>query len=104
MFIGNKKNPDGIDIESVCKFKYNGITFKFSCKVNPGTDELEEQVIYLRSKSDNKLSKLIFSKMNHPADSIGLFLEKPDGTIEKLMGREPKTSYAYQNEMCNQVL
>lgn len=114
MLIDCRKNPEGIDIETTCKLKYNiketyeqfydGITFKFSCKVNPGTDELEEQIIYLRSKSDGTLSKLSFSKMNHPADSIGLFLEHANGTVEKLMGNEPKTSYAYQNEMCNQVL
>ena len=60
--------------------------------------------MWLTRKSDNTVSKLTFSKACHPADSIGVFLEHADGTVEKILGPEPRTSYAYQADMCNAVL
>ena len=99
-----KKTPEGVDLESRCTMNHKGIEIYWECKVNPGTDTLEEQIIWLTRKLDNSVSKLTLSKACHPADSIGVFLEHADGTIEKIVGADTKTSYAYQSDMCNSLL
>lgn len=102
--ISIKKNPDGVEVEAVCSLKYKDITFNISSKMNPGTDSFQQQNVWVRSKSDKSLSKICFSKAVHPHESIGVFLEHSDGTVEKIKDCEPKTSYAYQAEMCDQIL
>lgn len=86
------------------QLKYKGINFHLSTKLNPGTDTLEEYVIWLipaGSTADN-LSKITFSKACHPGWSwVGAFLEHADGTVEKLPDSlDSRTSYSYQLEMC----
>lgn len=98
-----KYAPDQlVDMENLTIFEHKGVTFHLSSKVNPGTDTSEEFNIYF--KKDGKGSKLSFAKGCHPHDSIGVFHEKPDGSVEKLANScEEKTSYSYQIEMCHDI-
>ena len=52
-------------------------------------------IIWLRSKSDNSLLKITINKAIHPHNSIGVFLEHADGSVEKIKEGETRTSYAY---------
>ena len=82
-------------MEAFCSVEYEQIVFNFSCTVNPGTDNLQEMIIWVRSKQTGKLSKITINKAIHPHDSIGVFLEHSDGTVQKITVGDPKTSYAY---------
>lgn len=66
---------------------------------------LEEFTIWLKSKETGQISKLTLNKGCHPHDSIGVFLEHSDGTVEKLPNScDPKSSYFRQTEMVQDVL
>lgn len=100
-----KCNPDGIDIEQVSRLEYKGVQFHLSSKLNPGTDMLEEYTIWLKSNETGELSKLTLNKGCHPHDSIGVFVEHSDGTVEKLPNScDVKSSYFRQTEMVQDTL
>ena len=99
-----KQNSKGVDVEAKTKIVHNDVTYEFSNKVNPGTDSSEEYNIWLTNE-EGALVKLGLGKGCHPHESIGVFLEDPNGNVTKLENSyDPKSSYAYQAEMCEGIL